>query len=125
MRAGVVLIVLVLAAPGAADAALPYWSIGKALRRVDGATIQVGARKVRIESESALCSGYGTSIRRGRLRLWRHFDCTFTTFTKSGVDRDLDFRLHVRGTTRFSISDAHWVSGVIGLSPASLPASGG
>jgi hypothetical protein len=125
MRAGVVLIVLVLAVPAAADAALPYWSIGKALRRVDGATIRIGARKVRIESESALCSGYGTSIRRGRLRLWRHFDCTYTTFTKAGVDRDLDFRIHVRGTTRFSISDARWVSGVTGSSAAFRPASGG
>jgi hypothetical protein len=125
LRAGVVLIVLLLAAPAAGDAAVPYWPIGKVLRRVDGAVIPVGTRKVRVESESTLCSGYGTSIRRGRLRMWRHFNCTYTTFTKARVDRDLDFRIHVRGATRFSVSDAHWVSGVIGLSAVSPPASGG
>jgi hypothetical protein len=125
MRAGVVLIALVLAAPAAVDAAVPYWSIGKVLRRVDGVAIRVGTRKVRVESDSTLCSGYGTSIRRSRLRLWRHFNCTYTTFTKAGVDRDLDFRLHVRSVRRFSISDAHWISGVTGSSAASRPASGG
>jgi hypothetical protein len=125
MRAGVVLIAFLLAAPAAADAAAPYWSIGKALRRVDGAAIRVGTRTVRIESESTLCSGYGTSIRHRRLRMWRHFDCTYTTFTKAGVDRDLEFRLHVRSATRFRFSDAHWISGVIGSSGAFPPASGG
>ncbi len=124
MRVGVVLSALLLAAP-AAEAALPYWSIGKVLRRVDGAPIHIGARAVRVESDSTLCSGYGTSIRRGRIRMWRHFNCTYTTFTRAGVDRDLDFRLHVRGVTRFTISDAHWVSGVTGSSAVSLPASGG
>ena len=125
VRRGVVLIALLLAAPTAAEAALPYWSIGKVLRRVDGASIRVGGRAVRVESDSTLCSGYGTSIRRGRLRMWRHFNCTYTTFTKAGVDRDLEFRLHVRGVRRFSISDAHWVSGVTGSSAVFLPASGG
>ena len=125
MRAGVVLIALLLAAPAVADAAVPYWSIGKVLRRVDGATIRVGTRKVRIESDSTLCSGYGTSIHVGRVRMWRHFGCTYTTFTRAGVDRDLDFRLHVRGVTRFSIADAHWIRGITGSSVVSLPASHG
>jgi hypothetical protein len=125
MRAGVVFSALLLAAPATVDGALPYWSVGKVLRRVDGATIRVGARAVRVESDSTLCSGYGTSRRRGRVRVWRHFNCTYTTFTKAGVDRDLEFRLHVRGVRRFAISDAHWVSGVTGSSAVSLPASGG
>jgi len=114
MRAGVTLIALLLAAPAAAGTAVPYWSIGNALHRVDGAAIRVGTRTLRIEGDSTLCSGYGSSIRRSRLRLWRHFECTYTTFTKAGVDRDLEFRLHVRSTTRFRLSDAHWISGVIG-----------
>jgi hypothetical protein len=92
---------------------VPHWSISKVLRRVDGATVRVGLRKVRIDSESTLCSGYGSSIRRGRVGLWRHFNCTYTTFTRRGVDRDLEFRLHVRSATRFTLSDAHWVSGVV------------
>ena len=37
MRVGVVLTALLLAAAGAAGAALPFWSVGKVLRRVDGA----------------------------------------------------------------------------------------
>src|SRR5436190_15188849 len=112
MRAGVVLVaVLLLAASTAGAAAGPYWSVGKVLRRLDGAKIQVGSRKVRVESETTLCAGYGASIRRGRVRVWLHFICTYTTFTKALVDKDLEFRLHVRSATRFSISDAHWIVG--------------
>ena len=126
MRPGVVLLAgLLLAVAPAADSALPYWSVGKVLRRIDGATIYLGVRKVRVVSESTLCSGYGASIRAGRLRKWRHFDCTYTTFTKAGVDKDLDFRVHVRDASRFWIADAHWVHGVTGSSAASPPASSG
>ena len=112
MRAGVVLVAaLMLAAPAAGGASAPYWSVGKVLRRVDGATIQVGSRKVRVDSETTLCAGYGASIRPGRLRLWRHFTCTYTTFTKALADKDLEFRVHVRGATQFSVTDAHWIVG--------------
>jgi hypothetical protein len=115
MRAGVVLATaLLLAASPAGAATTPYWSIGKVLRQLDGARIRVGSRHVRVDSETTLCDGYGTSIRRGRLRLWRHFTCTYTTFTKVLADKDLEFRLHVRSATRFSISDARWIVGPTG-----------
>jgi hypothetical protein len=114
VRAGVVLITAVLLAAPAAEAAVPYWSIGKVLRRLDGSAVRVGARNVRVDEESTLCSGYGTSVRRGRLRMWRHFNCTYTMFTKAGLDRDLEFRVHVRGAKRFALSDAHWIHAVIG-----------
>jgi hypothetical protein len=113
MRTGVVLLVaLVLAAPGAAvGGTLPYWPLGKALRMLDDTRLRVGSRLVRIDSATTLCAGYGASIRRDGVRRWRHFACTYTTFTKTGVDRDVDFRLHVLSARRFSISDAYWVGG--------------
>jgi hypothetical protein len=111
VRAGVVLAVLLLAAaPSTSQAAVPYWSVDKVLRMIDGKTLQMGSRKVRLRAETTLCAGLGTSIRRDRRRMWRRFACTYTTFTEAGVDRDLDFELRVRGVTRYSISGAHWVS---------------
>jgi hypothetical protein len=41
--------------------------------------------------------------------MWRRFVCTYTTFTRGGVDRDIDFRVRVRGATRYVVTDAHWV----------------
>jgi hypothetical protein len=111
VRAGVVLAVLLLAAaPSTSRAAVPYWSVDKVLRMIDGKTLQIGSRKVRLRAETTLCAGQGASIRPGRRRMWRRFVCTYTTFTKSGVDRDLDFELRVRGATRYSIAGAHWVA---------------
>lgn len=107
---GVLSIVLFLfAATAVAADAGPYWTITKVLRRVDGARVHVGSRTVRIDSETTLCAGRGTSIRRNGVRLWRRFACTYTTFTKAGVDRDLDFRVIVRSPRRYIIKDAHWV----------------
>jgi hypothetical protein len=115
VRAGVVLIGLLLAmapaavAPAATSGTASYWSVAKLLRRLDGARIHVGSRTVRVNSETSLCAGRGTSIRRDGVRRWRRFMCTYTTFTRGGVDRDLDFRVVVRSRTRYSIYEAHWV----------------
>jgi hypothetical protein len=114
MRAGVVLtaLVLVAAAASAADAArdaVPFWSMDKVMRKLDGDLVHVGSRKVRIHSDTTLCSGRGASIRRNGVRMWRRFLCTYTTFTKAGVDRDLEFRVRVLSRTRYAVSDAHWV----------------
>lgn len=111
MRAGVVLAVLLLAAaPSTSEAAATYWSVDKVLRMIDGKTLQMKSRTVRLHAETTLCAGHGASIRSGRMRKWRLFACTYTTFTKAGVDRDLDFDVRVRGATRYSISGAHWVA---------------
>ena len=107
--AGVVLFAAVAAGTGAA--ATPYWSAGKVLRKLDGSAVHVGTRTIRVSSETTLCAGEGPSIRRHGVRMWRHFACTYTTFTRSGADRDIDFRVHVRGSWRFAITDAHWVRG--------------
>jgi hypothetical protein len=110
VRLGVVLaVVLLLATPAGAQASTPYWSIGKVLRRLDGDRIRVGARIVRVHGDTTLCAGQGPSVRRRGVRMWRRFACTYTTFTKGGVDRDIDFRVQVRSATRYAVTDAHWV----------------
>ena len=111
MRLGVCVTVslLALAAPAMAQASVAYWSLAKVMRMIDRTRISVQGRSVRIESESTLCSGAGASIRRRGIRMWHRFACTFTTFTKGGVDRDIDFRLRVVSARRFVVYDAHWV----------------
>jgi hypothetical protein len=110
VRLGVVLALSVLLAlPAGAQASTPYWSVGKVLRRLDGDRIRVGTRRVRLDSETTLCSGEGPSIRRRGVRMWRRFACTYTTFTRGGVDRDIDFQVQVRTATRYVVTDAHWV----------------
>jgi len=111
VRLGVVLIVLVLALTGPAGgrALVWYWPMAKLMRAIDDVRVRVGSRVLRIHSESTLCSGEGASIRRAGIRRWSRFSCTYSSFTKQGVDRDLDFRVRVTGAKRFVISDAHWV----------------
>jgi hypothetical protein len=114
VRTGVVcvavLALLAAGVPAAQGAVARYWSTAKVLRKLDGVTVVVKEHRVRIRSATTLCAGRGPSIRRRGIRLWTRFVCTYTTFTKGGVDRDLDFRLRVRSATRFTISDAHWVA---------------
>ena len=111
MRVGVLLIVLLLAfaTPAAGRALRWYWSMAKVMRAIDDVRVRVGTRVVRIHSETTLCSGEGPSIRRRGIRMWGRFSCTYTTFTRQGVDRDLDFQVRVTGVRRFVIRDAHWV----------------
>lgn len=114
MRAGVVLVALALVAAAAstadaAQSAVPFWTMDKVLRKLDGDWVRVGSRRVMIHSETTLCSGRGASVRRNGVRMWRRFLCTYTTFTKAGVDRDLEFRVRVLSRTRYAVWDAHWV----------------
>jgi hypothetical protein len=111
VRNGIVLLALLPTAAFAALASAPHWSVTKVMRRIDGASVHVGTRTVKIDSDTALCAGRGPSIVVKRIRRWRRFACTYTTFTKGGVDRDLDFRVRVLGTRRYRIYDAHWVVG--------------
>ena len=86
------------------------WSVAKVMRVTDDARVRVGGRVVRVDMETTLCAGQGTSTRRRGVRVWRHFVCTYTTFTRQRPDRDVDFRVHVLGLRRFVITDARWVS---------------
>jgi hypothetical protein len=102
-------VLFVLVAPGGAAAATWYWPMGKLMRLIDETRLRVGTRVVRIHRETTLCSGEGRSIRRSGVRRWSRFACTFTTFTRAGLDRDVDFRVVVTGRSSFRIVDAHWV----------------
>jgi hypothetical protein len=106
---GIVVSLLALAVPATAQARVAYWSVAKVMRMIDNTRIAVKGHIVRIETESTLCSGEGRSIRSHGIRMWNRFECTYTTFTKRGVDRDLDFGLRATGARRFVIFDAHWV----------------
>jgi hypothetical protein len=112
LRTAVVVLAVLAAAPSSAQAAVPYWSVTKALHRIDRVRVHVGGRTVRIDKDTALCAGQGRSIVVKGIRRWRRFVCTYTTFTRSGVDRDLEFRVRVLGKLRFRIYDQHWVSGI-------------
>jgi hypothetical protein len=95
---------------GGASTVGPAWSLGKVMRLIDGTGARVGGRRVRIQSETALCSGRGTAQDVGAVRRWRAFDCTYTTFA-GGIDRDLEFRVDVLGGKRFRLSGLRWVGG--------------
>ena len=103
------MVFLVVAASASAATSPRYWSTAKVLRRLDGDKVTVGSQVVRLRSATTLCAGQGTSVRRQGVRLWQRFVCTYTFFTKAGVDRDLDFRVRTLGATRYAVSDAHWV----------------
>jgi hypothetical protein len=112
MRLGVVLMLAVLvlgarAAEGALTAS--YWSVARVMRAIDDAPVTIDGRKVRIDSKTTLCSGAGASRRDGGVRRWRRFRCTYTTFVKGFVDRDLDFDVRVLDARRFRIMDPAWV----------------
>jgi hypothetical protein len=112
VRVGVVLAVLLLVvAPARAGIPGHYWSVGKVLRRIDGISLRVGARTVRVRSATTLCSGEGRAVRVRRVRMWRSFVCTYTTFTRRGIGPDLEFRVVVRTATSFRVTDVHWVEG--------------
>jgi hypothetical protein len=105
----VMLGLLAVAAPAAAHDVPYLWSVAKVMRVTDDGRVRVGKSVVRIHAETTLCAGQGASRRWRGVRRWRHFVCTYTTFTRRGVGRDLDFRVHVLGVRRFVITDAHWV----------------
>jgi hypothetical protein len=105
----VLLVALVIAVPARAVTLTRYWSVAHVMRAIDGVRIRVGTRVVRIDKDTTLCSGEGRKILRHGVRAWSRFVCTFTTFTKTGLDRDLEVRVYVTG---FAIRDAHWIRGV-------------
>jgi hypothetical protein len=111
MRRAVAFGVLSLLVPAAATAhqGAPYWSLAKVMARIDGARLATPRRPVRVDISTTLCSGIGNSIRRGGVRRWRHFDCTYTTFRRGAVGPDVAFRVHVVGATRFLITNGRWI----------------
>lgn len=113
MRLGVVLITLLLttATPAAAHTSGAFWSVAKVMRAIDDARIRIGTKVVRVDSDTALCSGEGRARLREGVRTWTHFRCTFSTFTARGPGRDVEFRLHALDARRFAITSARWIPG--------------
>lgn len=114
LRRGVVLFLMsfVVTSPAAAHELGAFWPANKAMRTVDDKRIRVGSTVVRVNVETTLCSGEGRVKRQRGLRTWKHFRCTFTTFTPSGgVGRDLEFRVHAVDVRRIAITDARWIVG--------------
>jgi hypothetical protein len=99
------------AASASAHRGAPRWSLGKLEQRLEGATVIVGRFRGHVAMESTLCSGEGPRVRWNGVSHWRHFVCTWTTFTRSGfVARDVTFRVHAVSRTRFVITNAHFGS---------------
>jgi hypothetical protein len=105
---GVVL--LAQATPACAATSRGYWSVAKVMQLLDRTRVRVGARVVRLQRDSLLCSGIGRGIRRDGIRRWRRFDCTQSLFTRSGI-YDFEFRVVTRGARRFAIRNSHWIAG--------------
>jgi hypothetical protein len=113
MRFRVTLILLVsmtLAQPAGGAGVAAYWPVPKLMRAIDRTAVSISGRRVRVDAETTLCAGRLASRRVRGVRAWRSFACTYTTFTRKGVDRDLDFRVRTLDSKRFKITDAHWVA---------------
>ena len=113
-RVAVALAVLVLAALVNAGAAGSHvggalWSLTTVMQRVDNARVTIGGWSGRVRAPATLCSGHGVGLRRHSVRRWRHFTCTWTTFTPGGTpDRDVTFRVHPLDAKRFAITNTHF-----------------
>jgi hypothetical protein len=113
MRFRVTLVLVVsitLAQPANGAGVASYWPVSKLMRAIDGKPVSVEGRRVRVDAETTLCAGRLAPRRVRGVRAWRSFACTYTTFTRKGVDRDLDFRVRTLDGKRFKITDAHWVA---------------
>jgi hypothetical protein len=85
------------------------WSIEKTMNAIDGTLLVLGKRAVRVDAATTLCSGVGRRLTKSGVRRWSSFDCTYTTFSDDGIDRDVDFHVILLGPKRYAIRGAHWV----------------
>ena len=83
------------------------WSYPMLIRRIAEAPVPLSNRRPVIDRDLVICNGEGRRIRVRGTRGWKHFTCTQTLFQR-GVDRDLTFRVHVRGKNRFHITNARY-----------------
>jgi hypothetical protein len=83
------------------------WPYRTLIARIDGKRVRLPDRRIRVNRDLVICSGEGTSIRRGGVRRWKHFTCTQTLFRR-GVDRDITFRVHVLDRTHCLITNARY-----------------
>lgn len=107
MFLGVALAASAAAVPAPAHSTRSSWSYAALMQRLDGTTVRVAGRRFRVRSELVICNGEGRAARRAGVRRWKHFTCTQTLF-RSGLGRDMTWRVHVLGAKRFRISNARW-----------------
>jgi hypothetical protein len=91
----------------AAVAPSGFWSLGKTMHGLDGMRLRVGARVVRLDAPSLLCSGLGRAVRDRGVRKWRRFQCTYVAFISGGT-YDCEFRAFVVHG-RLSLRDPRWI----------------
>ena len=103
-----VLAVLVLAPVARTHDTPSAWPYRTLIVRIAGHPVTPLGRRVRVDRDLVICSGDGTPIRRRGVRRWKHFICTQTLFDRSGVDRDITFRVHVLDRTRFLITNVRY-----------------
>jgi hypothetical protein len=86
-----------------------YWPYRKLMRKLDGKTIRVGGRKVRLDASTGTCLGVGRGIRRRGAMRWKHFNCTQPTFSPRTIaGPDALFRVHALDRRRFLITNARF-----------------
>ena len=107
VQLGLVIALVAVAAPAAAHPTRWHWPYAKLIDRIDGARVRLPNGRARVAAHLVICNGEGRSVVRGRVRRWKHFTCTQTLF-RGGVGRDITFRVHVRGQTRFTITHARY-----------------
>jgi hypothetical protein len=103
-----ILVVLALVPQARTHDTRAAWPYRILIARITGHYVTPLGRRIRVDRDLVICSGDGTPIRRGDVRRWKHFTCTQTVFDRSGVDRDITFRVHVLDRTRFIITNVRY-----------------
>jgi hypothetical protein len=91
--------------PHRTAAAWPYTAL---MERVSGTRVRLGDRRIRIARDLVICNGEGRPVVRAGVRRWKHFTCTQTLLDRDGVGRDITFRVHVMGRTRFVVTNVRF-----------------
>jgi len=83
------------------------WSYSALMQRIVGARVPMPGRRIVVDRDLVICSGQGKPLRLRTGPRWKHFTCTQTLF-RNGIDKDVTFRVHVRGQRRFAITDVRY-----------------
>lgn len=104
-----VVLAALAAVPEARSHHTPWaWPYVTLIERIAGERVKIPTSSVRINRDLVICNGNGRPIRRAGARRWKHFTCTQTLFGRNGITRDVTFRVHVLGRTRFLITDVRY-----------------
>jgi hypothetical protein len=103
------LLAALAAAPEARSHHTPWaWPYVTLIEQIAGERVKMPTGSVRIDRDLVICNGEGRPVRRAGARRWKHFTCTQTLFDRNGITRDVTFRVHILGRTRFLVSDVRY-----------------